>query len=300
MMDRVRRFAMMGAFVYCAISTGSEAAVQVSQRDVLPETTFALVSIHLDNPNDSFSHISRMQFTEDGFEAEGTTVLMLVAEAYGLPPNRIAGYPRWTSTDNFTVHARISPEMQVGLKSADETQRRALQLALLRSLLADRFHFQAHEDTRMTPVLLLSVAQGGPRLKHSETTSSFAATQLHRAGGPVEPHMLLSSLGGGEIGGQGVSIQQLTEELSGQLNREVRDDTGLDGTYDFDLKWKQETYRARDGSGSADPVNQLPLNGEADSSLVAALKEQLGLRLESQKVSSKVLLFEHVEKPSDN
>ncbi len=298
-MDQVRQFVLIGALVCCTTSRSSEAAVQLAQGDVSPEKAFAVASIHLDDPSDGFSHISRMQFTENGFEAEGTTVLMLVAEAYGLPPNRIAGYPRWTSTDNFTIHARISPEMQVGLKNADEAQRRAVHLELLRSLLENRFHLQAHEDIRMTPVLLLSVAQGGPRLKRSEIASSFAASQLHRPGGPVEPHMLLSSLGGGEVGGQGVSVQQLTEELSRQLNREVRDNTGLNGTYDFDLKWKPDAVAPRGGFDSTDMGNQM-LSGEADSSLVTALKEQLGLRLEAQKVSSKVFVFEHVEKPSDN
>ena len=296
-MDQLRRFALVGAIICCAASMRAVATGQVTQREVVPQKTFAIASIRLEDPGASFSHISRMQFTEDGFEAQGTTVLMLVAEAYDLPASRIAGYPRWTSSDDFTIHARISPEMQVELEKADETQRRTVHLELLRSLLADRFHFQAHDDAQVTPVLILSVAQGGPKLKSSENTSSFAATQLHRPGGPVEPHMLLSSLGGGEIGGQGVSIQQLTDELSGQLNREVRDSTGLNGIYDFDLKWRPEIVAPKNGP---EDTGGQALPGESDSSLVAALKEQLGLKLESRKIRSKVLLFEHVEKPSDN
>ena len=59
------------------------------------------------------------------------------------------------------------------------------------------------------------------------------------------------------------------EELSRRLSRNVIDRTGLEGEYDFELRWAPD---AADGDSAPD-----------GPSIFTAVQEQLGLKLESGK-----------------
>jgi len=88
--------------------------------------------------------------------------------------------------------------------------------------------------------------------------------------------------------------------LSRLTGRTVVDKTGLGGLYDFTLQWTPE-----EGEGLHLGIRGLdwsegPPPEASGSTLFSALQEQLGLKLESQKVPTKVLVIEHVEKPSEN
>ena len=71
----------------------------------------------------------------------------------------------------------------------------------------------------------------------------------------------------------------------GRLSRAVVDRTGLSGRFDFVLEW----------SADADP--HADLNAP---SFTEALKEQLGLKLETTKGPIQVLVVDHVEKLTEN
>jgi uncharacterized protein (TIGR03435 family) len=78
-----------------------------------------------------------------------------------------------------------------------------------------------------------------------------------------------------------------------QLGRSVVDKTGLTGHYDFTLKWtpaeKQPDVLEQDGAPSP-----------SSSSIVAAVQEQLGLKLEPQTAPMQVFVIDHVEQPTEN
>ena len=85
---------------------------------------------------------------------------------------------------------------------------------------------------------------------------------------------------GGSVTGQGVPIANLVALLSRQLDRTVVDKTGLIGDYDFTLQWTpDESPRNPDGTPSPATLD----------SIVTAVQEQLGLKLEPQK--ARPLLF---------
>jgi uncharacterized protein (TIGR03435 family) len=71
--------------------------------------------------------------------------------------------------------------------------------------------------------------------------------------------------------------------IGNRLGRIVLNKTGLSGDYDFKLDW----------SPDEGPSSTLP-------SLVTALREQLGLGLESQKSPVSVLVIDRLDKPLDN
>jgi uncharacterized protein (TIGR03435 family) len=79
------------------------------------------------------------------------------------------------------------------------------------------------------------------------------------------------------------SMEMLAGYLGNRLGAIVVDKTGLTGSYDFTLEWSPDT--AQDA---------------AAPSLVTAVREQLGLRLEQQKQPVSVLVIDGIERPTEN
>jgi uncharacterized protein (TIGR03435 family) len=69
--------------------------------------------------------------------------------------------------------------------------------------------------------------------------------------------------------------------------RVVVDETGLNGHYDFELKFRPEPEAAPGDAADA-------------RSVLTALSEQLGLRLQPQKIPLDLLTVEHAERPTEN
>ena len=78
-------------------------------------------------------------------------------------------------------------------------------------------------------------------------------------------------------------------------DRVVLDRTGLQGRYDFELKFERDA-RASAGASPADPV----VRREEGPSIFTALQEQLGLRLEARKGPVEFLVVDSVSRPSPN
>ncbi len=75
----------------------------------------------------------------------------------------------------------------------------------------------------------------------------------------------------------------------GELRGQVFDKTGLTGKYDFVLKYMGGKIQDR----PADDMNPTP-------PMDRALEDQLGLKVETGKGPVKVLVIDHIEKPSEN
>jgi uncharacterized protein (TIGR03435 family) len=87
--------------------------------------------------------------------------------------------------------------------------------------------------------------------------------------------------------GLGADMTALSQNLSMRLQSVVVDKTGLTGKYDFQLQW----------SG----VDATPAESESSwPPLLTAIQQQMGLKLETGKGPTKVLVIDHVEKPSGN
>jgi len=103
-------------------------------------------------------------------------------------------------------------------------------------------------------------------------------------------------VGSGRMTARKVSMEWLAKRVGGQLGRTVVDKTALKGDFAFDLEWEAEPPKplwmlVGPSPSSADP---------SGLSIVTALQEQLGLKLEPQKGSVDMLVIEHAEKPSEN
>jgi uncharacterized protein (TIGR03435 family) len=82
-----------------------------------------------------------------------------------------------------------------------------------------------------------------------------------------------------------VSMKWFASVLGHLLGRPVLNRTGFTGSFKLRLEFAPVT------PGDTDST---------EPSIFAALQEQLGLRLESQKGTEEVLVIDHVERPSQN
>ena len=80
--------------------------------------------------------------------------MLLVRQAYGLPPFQIGDAPDWLSTERYDILA----------KAPDRVETFPNMGTLLRSLLRTRFGFQAHTESRDMPTYDLVVVRSDRRL----------------------------------------------------------------------------------------------------------------------------------------
>jgi uncharacterized protein (TIGR03435 family) len=103
----------------------------------------------------------------------------------------------------------------------------------------------------------------------------------------------------GEIVVQGLPVAKFIEQLSAQTElrgRTLRDETGLDGIYNFTLRWSPEVENTPDFQG----IDNSAASDLSGPSLFTALREQLGLKLESRRAPVDVLVIDSIQKPSEN
>ena len=95
----------------------------------------------------------------------------------------------------------------------------------------------------------------------------------------------------GFISARDTPVEGLADVLTRELRRPVFDRTRLTGHYDIDLSFLPD-------SGPM-TVNGVAINGDAPP-LTTAVREQLGLRLDSTRAPIDVVVIDRVTAPTDN
>ncbi|HSU65549.1 MAG TPA: TIGR03435 family protein [Tepidisphaeraceae bacterium] len=168
--------------------------------------------------------------------------------------------------------------------------------AMMRNLLAERFHMRAHVETRNFPAFELVVAKGGPKLSTTRaagTASDASFPQLTEG----KPGMTArNSTRGAYILTQIRAQQQPVSRLASMLRtaepRPIVDQTGLTDPYDFTLEFSTEL------PGNASAIGGQP-PGAPD--LNTALRDQLGLQIVPKNLPFDVVVVESFERhPTGN
>jgi len=274
----------------------------------LTDPVFEVVSVKPSAPSGGPS----MMRAEPGgrFRASNVGAIDLILSAYDLQSFQLAGAPKWTSTARFDVLAKapgeIAPSMYTGKQKEKPDKLRQvgsferdgegkpgdLQL-MMRAMLADRFALKAHTETRQLPIyeIVLDRRDGrlGPTLTRSTTDcAAQAAGKAARCGVRALP---------GRYSADGASMAQIAASLSGLVGRTVVDRTGLAGNWAVEMHYTPDRPASPDAL-AAPPVNKNTRTIDADGpSIFTALREQLGLKLQSAKGPVPVLVIDRLEAP---
>jgi uncharacterized protein (TIGR03435 family) len=209
--------------------------------------------------------------------------------------------PKWVNsfTERYTIEARAATS------NPTKDQMRLM----VQALLADRFQLKAHFETREVPVFELRLAKpgkpgpklishaDGPPCDKPDASPVADVPSFHFVCHTFSPFIDLGTklvLGSRDVSME-VFAGTLSEALGGPLafGRPIIDKTGLTGRFDFTLEWARErqTPAGADSPAASDPIGPTPLE---------ALRDQLGLRLESTKASIPILVIDRVGRPSEN
>jgi uncharacterized protein (TIGR03435 family) len=197
----------------------------------------------------------------------------LVRTAYGVTEDRVIGGPTWVGTDRFDVIAKIPANT-----NADTAKQ------MLRSLLAERFDLKVHNDNKPVSVYVLSLGRGKHKLKASDGGTTGCQPQPSGAPQPGVPQYQ-------QVTCKNLTSAQVAENLAqmapAYFDKPLIDETKLDGTWDFDLKW---TGRGALAAAGADGISAFD-----------AIDKQLGLKAELVERALPVVMIDSVNrKPADN
>lgn len=260
-----------------------ETAATSGPRNANPgPTSYDVASIHEHNPDDSSMF---WRSNPEGFSASNISLQNLAASAYGIRMmDLVTGGPSWVTGKHFDLSAKVLPADGQGAVKLTDEQR----TALLRDLLAERFHLQTHLETRTMPVYDLIVSKGG--LKMKATSPAEAEPGSHVTDPPRKPNGT-SYVSDGRLQAYGYTMDMIAGQLGAFVGKIVSNRTGLSGKYDFTLEYTPEGVLARSGEAAA---------AAARPDLLTALQEQLGLKLVPSKGQLTALVIDHAELPTPN
>ena len=267
--------------------------------------TFDVVSVKPVEVKPPYS--SGLAFQPGGrFSMANADTLSLIIDAFRDPElgavsiDNVLNAPGWVRTQRFTIDARTGSDLaREPLSIMTLTG-----IALMRSLLEDRFKLQAHIETREQQVYALKLARAdgtlGPKIHPSAVDCAALARDRAAKGEPI-PHSepgkpvlpCTAFFGEGSVTGRATGIATLAVALRGALRpMAVIDRTGLTGAYDFDLTYAPDPNTPR-------APNAPPVLSDGPS-IFTALQEQLGMKLEAEREERRVIVVDHIEMPTAN
>lgn len=280
-------------------------AVLLAQTETRP--SFDVVSI---KPNRTNQGIPLVVFQPGGrMIAANVTIRQVILVAYGIENLQLVNAPDWTTSERFAIEARTS----------DATPTNAIRL-MLRSMLADRFNFVAHSERRDLPIAALTMARADKRPGPKLVPSGPQCAPIRPPEGiPMPPpppppppgaanappiRIILerdeplgrrcgAMVAPGWMSARSITMEEFTRQLSPVLRRPVINETGLAEQFDYDIIFSPE------GLGGA-LVGPPPASLTDAPSLETALRDDLGLRLESRRGPVDVLVVDRIERPTEN
>jgi uncharacterized protein (TIGR03435 family) len=204
------------------------------------------------------------------------TLRNIIRNMNRLQSYQIVGGPDWIDKDRWDIIA----------KGAGDPAFEQM-VAMMQTLLADRFKLVTHRETREMPIYTLVLARPdgrlGSQIKSSTTDCDAIAAAARAQGGTAPPPPGAGprcgvNMNGGVLRMSARPLADLARNISIATDRMVVDKTRLAGIFDLELRW----------------------NDTDGPSLVTAVQEQLGLKLDPQRGPVDVLVIDSAQKPVED
>lgn len=239
------------------------AAVVAQAPNVQSKPRFEVAVIHPVNPSEFSGWSGCSDSAATGLmTCTNVTLKRSIIGAYAVLPDQVLGGPDWIDLDRFQITGKASqPQDEKGL------------MAMLQTLLAGRFKLEMHRESRRAQAMVLEVAKGGPKLQPAGA-AAYSWKNVH-------DHLEATKL----------TMSELAEILSRNLNLPVIDRTGLNGEFNFTVRWNPDVTEGLNHDDSA-----VALRPE----VAAAISRQLGLTLKARKMPVEMFVVDHAEKPRES
>lgn len=187
----------------------------------------------------------------------------VVGWAYHFQPIQIVA-PSWMDSERYDIVA----------KASGEVPRERLR-EMMQALLASRFKLTFHRDTKEMPAYVVTVAKSGLKIKESQAQGDMQ----------IKPSGLAAA------SFSHVTLGQVVEMASSELQAVVVDQTGLKGSYDFTLDMSGFMAGDFHPTGIEDVI----------AILIQAANDQLGIKIDQKKTLADRLIVDHAERvPVEN
>jgi uncharacterized protein (TIGR03435 family) len=259
-----------------------------------PKPAFEAADIHA-SPKSTMPFGRTSPVRAGRYEIKQATMVDLIRFAYGFDADKIVGGPNWLELDRFDVVGKV-PE-----GSTPENHK-----LMLQSLLADRFKLAHHEETRPLPTYSLVLGKKHQLKEPGGSEETGCKPQSSSAGAPAEGGSVIRLMTTTSAGGppvqinlgpgmvityhcRNVSMADFAAGLRTMMGANlgpnpVRDETGLAGKWNFDLRYSMALMGP-----------MMPEGGERIS-VATAIEKQLGLKLEEKPIPTKVLVVDRVNR----
>lgn len=207
--------------------------------------------------------------------ATNCPIKLMIQVAYRVKAEQIQGGPAWLDNDRFDMEAKAAQP-----STGDELH------VMLMNLLVDRMKLKFHHEKKEMRMYALQVDKGAPKLTPHEAANAGEHWIDATFDTPLHVKMRATA----------VEMDYFAFRLSMFMDLPVVDMTNLRGGYDFNLEFTRDPPPGFPAGGK--------INGEeADLSgptVFAALKQQLGLDMKSQRGLVDVIVIDHAERPTAN
>src|SRR5215831_13570719 len=218
-----------------------------SQKATGSKPRFEAADVHLSpSATNPYNYASGGVLRGERYELRKATMLDLIKTAWNVDADTVFGGPNWLELDRFDIYAKAP------LDTPPETIR-----LMLQALLRGRFGLVIHEDMRPLPAFALTVGENKPKMTESNgSTVPGCEYQPAISGFQVNACRNIT---------MDAFAQRLRQIAPDYLAAPVVDETGLEGTWDFDLKWNNRS--------------RIPQPDAIRTTIFNAVDQQLGLKL---------------------
>ena len=243
----------------------------LAQQPAATRPAFIISDVH-DSPRMMVPYSNGGLLRGDRYNLRQSTIVDMVALAYGVKPEMVQGGPSWLDMQRFDIEAKADPK----------TTNADLKL-MLQSLLTERFKLVMHKGEASMPAFILTAPGGKTKMKQSEDGEAKSCKDgpAESAGDVPLISITCTAMPADEL------ATLLNQGANSYLTQPVLNQTRLEGGWDFTLRWTDMRNRAKAGAEAI--------------SILDAVQKDLGLKLELKTAPRSVWIIDSVNvKPTPN